>query len=276
MTDTATEIVDGQTPDANEGNTTIDYGTSENSELAHGPEGSQEEIKELSAEERQNDLEKKLAEQSFNTRRERRKREQAQAELAAFKNQQNQQVSERPHVPDVPDQYDEAYSEKMRARDEAVRNAERHDYEAEYANQQQQNAYRAEKAAMVAAGDKMAEDFGEKGRKLGLSADEIQHHGARMQEAQVLTAQDASFILTDDQGPLITKYLSENLAALETLASLPPGSSARMSYLLNDVKAKATKLKAKTTSTPDPISQVEGGNGSPREKYPGTAGMIFE
>ncbi len=266
MTETTTDFVDGEMPEA-----TTD--TVESVEAA--PEGSQEETTEPTPEKIQSDLEQKLAEQSFHTRRERREREAAQAEVARMQAEQVQQSGTRPDVPDMPDQYSDNFAEELAARDKAVREAERFDVIADSHQQQQENAYYAQQVQEQKSMQELGQKFQDKALQLGISDTELRHNGQRVVESGALTEQEMSMILGDEQGPLITKYLSENLVALNALSQLPVGSSERMTHLLVDVKQKAAALKAKTTSTPDPIDTVSGGGGSSGDKYPGTEGMTF-
>ncbi len=263
MTETTTEIVDGELP-----TTTPEVVISD-----ERPEGSQE--TEPTPEKVQSDLEQKLAEQSFHTRRERREREAAQAEVARMQAEQVQQSGERPNVPDMPDQYSDNFAEELAARDKAVREAERFDVIADSYQQQQENAYYAQQVQEQKNMQELGQKFQDKGLKLGISDTELRHNGQRVVESGALTEQEMSMILGDEQGPLITKYLSENLVALNALSQLPVGSSERMTHLLVDIKQKASALKAKTTSTPDPIDTVKGGGGVTGNKYPGTEGMNF-
>ncbi len=265
MTETTSDFVDGETTPEATDNTIVSV------EAVH--DGSQE--KEPTPEKIQSDLEHKLAEQSFQTRRERREREAAQAEVARMQAEQSQSSGTRPDVPEMPDQYDDNFTERMAAREAAVREVERFDVNADNYQRQQENAYYAQQAQEQQRMQKVGQDFQDTALKLGIPKDEVRHNGQRVVDSGVLSSHEMDMILGDEQGPLITKYLSENPVALNHLSQLPPGSSERMTHLLVDIKQKASALKAKTTSTPEPISTVSGSGGSSGNKYPGTEGMTF-
>ncbi len=230
-------------------------------DLAPGPEGAQEEVKEPTPEERQQKLEESLATQKFENRRERRERERAQDELARLQTAQAHQTGNKPVIPDLPDAFDDDFSEKMVARETAIREAERFDARAEYGQQAQQYQLQQVQAQEAQEFQKTADTFKERATTLGITNAELQQNGERLLSYQALTEDEVGLILSDDQGPLIAKYLSQNPVELERLASMPIGSSARMTTLLTDIKTKASALKTKTTSTAEPLNTIDGGSG---------------
>lgn len=264
---------DGSMPDADAPDVLIVEDTA-SSELAPETEGSQKD-KEPTPEERTKKLEDSLAEANFHRRSERREREAAQAQLQRLQHEQSANQGERPNIPDLPDQFDDDFAEKLSKREGAIREAERFDANAglqvQYQNQQAQQAQHHQQQAI----QKSADTFRERATKLGVTETELKHNGERVISSQALTDAEVEMILTDEHGPLITKYLSENLGELERLAAMPPGSSQRMVTLITDIKQKASALQAKTTDTPAPLDGINGNAGAASEKYPGTEGMTF-
>jgi len=236
-------------------------------DLAPGPDGNQAEVKEPTPEERQLKLEESLATQKFENRRERRERERAQDELARYQTAQANQTGNRPDIPELPDSFDDDFSEKMVARDTAIREAERFDARAEYGQQQQQYEQQQYQNQQAQEFQKTADTFKERASKLGISESDLRNNGERLLNSQALTESEIGMILSDEQGPAIAAFLANHPVELEKLASLPIGSSARMSMLLNDVKPKASALKAKTTSTVEPLDNISGGGGVKSSEY---------
>lgn len=244
-------------------------------DLAPGPEGEQEKAKEPTLEEKHEKLQATRAQEKFEMRRERREREQAQHELAQLQAQQANPIAERPDIPDVPDQFADDFAEQQAKRDTAIREAERFDAQSEWGQQRQIELQQQAQHQQHQEFQKTADTFKERATKLGISDDELKQNGERLISYQVLSTQEIDLILSDEQGPLITKFLANNPVELERLISEPAGSSSRMSMLLTDIKTKASALKAKTTSTPAPLDSINGNSGSVQDKYPGTDGMTF-
>lgn len=231
-------------------------------DLATGPDGNQEEVKEPTPEERQLKLEESLATQKFENRRERRERERAQDELARLQAAQANQTGNRPDIPDTPDQYADDFAEQLAKREQAIREAERFDARADFGHQQQQFQQQQYQNQQAQEFQKTADTFVERATKLGISESDLRNNGERLANSQVLTEGEIDLILSDEQGPAMAAYLANHPIELEKLASLPIGSSSRMSMLLNDVKPKASALKAKTTSTAEPLETISGGSGA--------------
>ena len=80
------------------------------------------------------------------------------------------------------------------------------------------------------------------------------------------------YILEDDHGPLITKYLSQNVTELDALRHLHPTMAAvRIATL---IKSKAVALKPKYTNAPDPIRRPMPSSAQVKPKGP--KGATFE
>jgi hypothetical protein len=81
-----------------------------------------------------------------------------------------------------------------------------------------------------------------------------------------------NYILEDDLGPAITKYLSQNITELDSLRAMPPTQAAVR--IATHVRAKASALKPKVNAAPDPVNAPERAGKAPSAKAP--KGATFE
>ena len=87
------------------------------------------------------------------------------------------------------------------------------------------------------------QSYSQKATSLGIKSEDLQVAGNTV--AQFGIHEDlVQYILEEDQGPLITTYLSKNLLELEKLREMSPTQAAV--YVATTVKQKAAALKAKT------------------------------
>ncbi len=177
----------------------------------------------------------------------------------------------RPLVPDAPDPYDEDFAAKLAVRDDAIQQAAAFDARSEaqvLINQQEANRANDQKQQALA---KTIQTYSDTATKLGVDAQELQQAGAVVSQYGV-SDDIASFILNDEQGPLITKYLAINPAALEKINSLDPMSAAV--FIATDVKQQATQLGVKNRNAPDPTDTLSGAGVSTEKRGP--KGATFE
>ncbi len=247
----------------------------QNTDLAPGPDGKQEEVKEPTPEETQRVLEDRLAEEKFERRRERREREEAQHELAQLRSEQSAQTAERPNVPDLPDSFDDDFSKRMTERDKALREAERFDARADFEQQQQVEMLQQAQTQQAQEIQAKSTTFRERANKAGITDTELQQNGQRLINYQVLSAEEAELILDHEDGPLIAKYLAENPSELESIAALPVGSIQRSVKIVTEIREKASALKAKTTATPDPLDPIRGNSGVAGQDSLGPPGATY-
>ena len=181
---------------------------------------------------------------------------------------------ERPQVPEAPDPFaisDEEYRRQLSQRDEAVSKAAAYDAQQQYLQQQQyQLAEQARQKQQEALNSKI-ENYASRATKMGIKSEELQVAGATVSNFGI---QDelVSFIIEDDHGPLITKYLSQNLTELDNLRSMSPIQAAIR--ITNEIKPKAAALKPKVNQAPDPVETPQGAGISPKPKGP--KGATFE
>jgi len=180
----------------------------------------------------------------------------------------------RPSVPDIPDAFalsDEEYRRQLYQRDEALKQAIAYDQRQQFVQQQktQLEQQRLQKQHEVLT--EKIQSYSKRATKLGIKAEELQVAGNMI--AQFGIQDDvANYILEEDQGPLITTYLSKNLLELEKLRSMTPAGAAV--YIATTIKQKAAALKPKVNSAPDPLEQPHGAGTSPKPRGP--VGATFE
>lgn len=176
-----------------------------------------------------------------------------------------------PEIPALPDAWDDDYAEKMAQRDQAIQRRAAYDAkqaalrEQQIALEQQTLANRQREYVETVTA------YSERAKKLGVSAEDLAKAGQTV--ATFGVSEDiANYILTDDQGPLITTYLGRNLAELEKLTKMSPMKAA--AYIENVVRKNAAVSGKKTTRAPAPVEPLRGGGA--KTDHPALDGVIFE
>jgi small-conductance mechanosensitive channel len=223
-------------------------------------------------EEQQRIFDDAMAKKTFKLREVERQAEALQRQLEDVQARLPKQ--ERPQVPEAPDPFaisDEEYRRQLSQRDEAVSRAAAYDAQQQYLQQQQyQLAEQARQKQQEVLNSKI-ENYASRATKMGIKPEELQVAGATVSNFGI---QDelVSFIIEDDHGPLITKYLSQNLTELDNLRSMSPIQAAIR--ITNEIKPKAAALKRKVNQAPDPVDTPQGAGISPKPKGP--KGATFE
>ncbi len=209
------------------------------------------------------------AKKAFETREARRESDELRRQLEETKARIPQQVA--PIVPDFPDPYDDDYVAKQAARDNAIRASAPFDANA---RAQQDNLQRTQEAAQQKAQDdenKRVATYAGRAKTLGMTKEQLLAAGNAVGQFGI-DSQVANFIMQDDQGPLITKYLSENPLEMERLNSLDPMSAGIR--IATEIKAKASALGIKQRNAPNPTETLRG-SGVPA-KDDGPDGATYE
>lgn len=158
-------------------------------------------------------------------------------------------------IPPIPDAWDEDFDEKIAARDRALLRKAEQDalFKVEEAKRAaaRSNAEQAEQERVA----KLVGDYDKRIVKLGLDAGEVK------QAVDTIVSYGISkdlgeYILGDEDGPLITKYLAENPVELDELRSMPPIAAAMR--INSTIRAAASTLKAQASEAPDPIEPLAG------------------
>ena len=176
-------------------------------------------------------------------------------------------------VPDMPDAFDDDYDAKLRVRDEAIRANERYNAQNQMHQQQQQHTQQqAAQARQQEVNDSMIA-YSNKAVDFGINQNELQAAGNAV--AGYGLSEDLIFhILKDSDGPLITKHLAANPQDGYQLATMSPYE---VGSFLGDVKKRASALKPKKSSAPNPATNLQGNGADPDAgKYKYSDGATFE
>ncbi len=223
-----------------------------------------ENVSEQSTDEQANEpsgFTKRIHQKHHELMEEKRAREAAEAELARIKASSEQQ---RPVIPELPDPYDDNFDQLIAARDKAVQEAAIFD-----ANQRQSQAQRESTEQQRIAEQQQqlvtaVKTYADRAATLNISPEALQVAGQTV-AAYGIDDQLASYILGDEQGPLITTYLAQNPAELEKISGFSPMQAAV--YLETNIKPKAGSVK-RNSSAPPPADTLSGGGAPPKERGP--------
>lgn len=190
-------------------------------------------------------------------REEERKRKSLEKELEELRSRQPKEP-EAPIVPDAPDPYDENYEELVKVRDQKLLEKAKYDISRQAEAERHQKLVAEKQEVRQKEVAEMIKSYNNRTEKLGLSVADIHKSGQAIVDYGI-NEQLAEFILSDEDGPLLTKYLAHNPAELDELLSLPiTNATIRMH---TDIRQKVQGLKPKTSGTPDP-APVLSGNGA--------------
>ena len=268
-TDSGITIEGEESPSGESG--AVEPGSNTGAELATASPG-EGEGNTVDGESEVDSTQKAINKQHFKFREEQRRANELQAKLDALesKNVGNSQELEAVTIPPVPDSWDDDYAEKMRVRDESIKqNAhvdsqkaidETRSAETQLLKQQQE----ADKSR------KLSETFTANATKLNVSPEALD----AAQQTVInygITPELATELLQDADGPLMVQHLAANPLDLHELVTANPFAAGR---ILAEVKAKAAALKPKTSEAPDPATAL-GGRGAPAGDR-GPDGATFE
>lgn len=195
-----------------------------------------------------------------------RKAEKLERELTEMRSKLPEQT--RPVIPPLPDAYaldEKEYKAKMVEREEAIRRQVSFDAKQESAQRQAEQARQDADSAKAEATAKKAQSYTQRAVQLGITPEELQVAGNTVGQFGIDDAL-VELILEDDQGPLITKYLSRNIADLESLRGVSPARAAVM--IATSIKQKASALKPKVNPAPDPVESPRQSGSTKRDRGP--------
>ena len=177
------------------------------------------------------------------------------------------------NIPEMPDAFEDDYELKIKQRDEAL--VAQANYNAQnnaYLQQEQFNQQQAAQAQAVKVQESMT-SYSSKATELGINQAELQAAGNKVANYG-LSDDLVLHILSDPDGPLITKHLAEHAKDGYELASMSPFA---VGQFLDGIKTKASALKPKTSSTPTPATSLQGNGVDPESgKYKNIGGAKFE
>jgi len=195
-------------------------------------------------EEQQRIFDEAIGKKTFKLREVERQAEALQKQLEEVQAKLPKQ--ERPDVPEAPDPFaisDEEYRRQLLERDEALKKAAAYDAQQQYLQQQQYELAEQARQKQQEALNSKIENYASRAAKMGIKAEELQVAGATVSNFGI-QEELVGFIIDDEQGPLITKYLSQNLTELDNLRNMSPIQAAIR--ITNEIKPKAAALKHAT------------------------------
>jgi flagellar biosynthesis GTPase FlhF len=223
-------------------------------------------------EQQQQVFDKAIADKVFKLREKEREAEELKQRLQSLEQQIPKQ--ERPSVPKEPDPYalsDQEYQQQLRMRDEAIARQAAFDAQQRF---QQQEAQRLQQEQLMreqeALNEKVA-TYSQRAVQLGISNEELQAAGNAVASFGI-SDDVVNYILDDDLGPAITKYLSQNVTELDAIRAMSPAQAAVR--IATHVRDKAAALKPKVNAAPDPVEQPAKAGVAPKARGP--KGAIFE
>ncbi len=246
-------MTDTQLPITPEANTDIPV---EGAALATAPEGQQDQNQQTEVELTEA-AKKAVGKQHFKFREEERNHsatkkdlDDARAQLAAI-----EANKPKPEIPDMPDSFDEDFTEKMAARDQAIIAKAQFDTQQGVLVQQQESANQAQADAQAKTVNDAVAVYQSRTTELGLKAEEID--AAANVVAGYVSPEVGMYLLSDADGPLMTKYLADNPLELDALRNMSPMQAAIT--LNSTVREASQKLKPQQTNTPAPAETLDGG-----------------
>jgi hypothetical protein len=159
----------------------------------------------------------------------------------------------RPDIPPPPDPYDQDFQQRVAHRDALIAQAARWDAQQAYVQQQAQVDAQARWQAEQDKLRATVTAYSGTADKLGITAAELSQAGQAV--AQFGIHDDlAQHILTDEQGPSITVYLSKNPLEMDKISNMSPIKAA--AYIESHVKPKAVKPPPQLA--PEPVESLKG------------------
>jgi hypothetical protein len=176
-----------------------------------------------------------------------------------------------PVIPPPVDPYADDYEEKTRERDDAITRKAQFDSQQKFAADQVTRTQEDKVQADQTRIDGLVTEYNGRAVKLGLDASEVERAGETV--VQYGISQDlATFILGDEEGPLITKYLAANPLELDALSRMSPMQAAiRVNA---EIRTKAASLKPQISQAPEP-TEVLSGRGAPEGSDPWLSGGTY-
>jgi hypothetical protein len=226
------------------------------------------------SEEQQKVFNEVIGKKTFKLRETERENERLAKELAELRAKVPNNT--RPEVPAIPDPYtltEEQYRQAQQARDKALSDAIAFDARQAQYNEQARQIRAQQEQQQQRETEEKVKSYTQQATKLGVKPEELQHAAGIVGTFGLDGYHPlAAVILADEYGPLITKYLANNVLELERVMSMPLASAAV--YLDRAVKQKAAALKPKVNTAPDPIDSPRStGTG---QKARGPRGATFE
>jgi multidrug efflux pump subunit AcrB len=175
-------------------------------------------------------------------------------------------------IPPIPDPYEDDFEEKLKAREDAItRNAQKDAQQQSALDKQNAQREAVEKANQERV-QVLIDDYDKRIGTLGLDANDIARAGKTVVDYGI-SGEVAEFILQQEDGPLITKYLADNPLELDDLRNMQPIDAALR--INSTIKEAASALKPQASNAPDPVETLNG-RGASEQVSPLIKGATFE
>jgi len=248
-------------------------------ELATDSEAEHEEQPQVDEEaKKQEAIQKVINEKTFKAKQAEREAQEYKAKLEAYEAEQREQeqaqYSNAPQRPAFDDYYDaDEFNEAMQTYEDQLRQHERFTTQQNWQLQQQQARQQQEAAAQQVKLQESMASYSNKAIELGIKQEALQAAGNTV--AQYGLSDDlVMHILSDPEGPLITKHLAASPQEGFELANMSPYMVGKF---LDGIKEKAGALKPKKSNAPKPATNLQGNGADPEmSKYKQIKGATFE
>jgi len=175
-------------------------------------------------------------------------------------------------IPPIPDPYDDDYEDKIKARDEAITRKASQEAQKSFLTEQQNAQKETAKKTEQERINTLISGYDKHTVTLGLNPSDVAKAGNKVVEYGI-SGEVAEFILEQEDGPLITTYLSENPILLDELRHMTPIQAAFK--VSSDIRAAASGLKPQASTAPDPV-EILTGRGAGETEDPLLKGATFE
>lgn len=218
------------------------------------------------SEEQQAHINDLMGKKTFKLREAERKYEAEQAELKRQLEEAQALITPKAR-PDIPviDPYSDTYEQDLVARDEAVRAQAKYDEDQNKKADLEKKSQAQQLQSQQEENARLLKAYNDRATQLGVNAAELQ----AAENAVVnygIAPEVGKFIFTDDQGPLIVKYLAKNPLEMEVLRGLDPQRAAIRIH--SEIRQKAALLGVKTPTAPAPVDTLTGSGAPHKERGP--------
>lgn len=216
---------------------------------------------------------KAINKQHAKYREEERKRIAAEGEAKELKEKLEAIEATRADVtiPPIPDPYEDDFEEKVKARDEAITRKATQDAQHQNVLDQQSASAEAANKAEQERVQSVISTYDQRIVKLGLDQAEVRAAGDKVIDHGI-TGDLAMYIMQQEDGPLITKYLADNPIQVDELRHMTPMEAAVK--INSDIKLAASAMKPQASNAPDPAETLSGrGAGEKESEF--TKGATF-
>lgn len=233
--------------------------------------GSNEQVDEEAA--KQAAIQKTINQKHFEAKQAERERDAANAKVEEFeKKERERQALAVGNIPNAPDPFDDDYAEKQAVYIKAIQEKATFDANNQAFLTQQQNQHIQTQQAQQVEFNKKLTNYSNRANELGINAEELQV-AANTVGNYGLSDDLIKHIVSDSDGPLITKHLAANpMEAMELINMSPYAIGSK----LDAIKKSAAALKPTVSNTPDPVPSLQGNSVIPSDGYNNIKGAKFE